>query len=239
MRRDHRPYLLKKLDQRIQHFYAKRFLRPQFDRLGRGGIFIKPWYVEVFGPRVSLGDFPTVVGAPDARIRLSVWPRQEGEGKIVIGDYALLCPGVRISSAAEVRIEDNCMIASHAYITDSDWHGIYDRVSPGQGKPVHIEENVWIGDSAILCKGVHVGKNSIIGAGAVVAHDIPENVIAAGNPAEVIRELDRAAQFKKRAEWYADPGKLFSDLDAIDREMLRQNTLFGWLRHLVSPRQRD
>ena len=54
------------------------------------------------------------------------------------------------------------MIAHGAYISDADWHGIYDRAEPvGKTKPIKFEDNVWIGDSAIICKGVTIGKNSI------------------------------------------------------------------------------
>ena len=49
---------------------------------------------------------------------------------------------------------------------------------------------VWVGDSAIICKGVTIGENSIIGAGSVVAKNIRANVIAAGNPVKVLKKLD-------------------------------------------------
>lgn len=50
-------------------------------------------------------------------------------------------------------------------------------------KPVHICENVWIGAGTVIVPGVTIGKNSVIGAGSVVTKDIPENVVAVGNPA--------------------------------------------------------
>jgi acetyltransferase-like isoleucine patch superfamily enzyme len=53
-----------------------------------------------------------------------------------------------------------------------------------------LERGAWIGDSAIVCKGVRVGENSIVGAGAVVTKDVPPNVIVAGNPARVVKKLD-------------------------------------------------
>ena len=57
------------------------------------------------------------------------------------------------------------MFANSAYISDSDWHGIYDRALPvGQSKEVVLEDNVWIGDGAIVSKGVTIGENSIVGA---------------------------------------------------------------------------
>ena len=95
-------------------------------------------------------------------------------------------------AAEKIQIGDACMIAHGVYISDADWHGIYDRAQPvGITKPIHIKDNVWIGDSAIICKGVTIGKNSIIGAGSVVTKDIPENSIYAGNPAKFIKNLDK------------------------------------------------
>jgi acetyltransferase-like isoleucine patch superfamily enzyme len=110
---------------------------------------------------------------------------------------------VRIGSAHEILIGNNCMIASNAYITDSDWHDIYNRVSIGKTAPIKIEDNVWIGDSVIVCKGVTVGENSIIGAGAVVVDDIPANCVAAGNPAKVVKKLDAVQPFTTRAQWFS------------------------------------
>ncbi len=55
--------------------------------------------------------------------------------------------------------------------------------------PVIIGDNVWIGGSVVICAGVTVGNNTTIGAGSVVVKDIPENVLAAGNPCRVIRNL--------------------------------------------------
>jgi len=55
--------------------------------------------------------------------------------------------------------------------------------------PVEIGRNVWIGGSAIVLPGVTIGQNSVVGAGAVVTKNVPENVIVAGNPARVIKSL--------------------------------------------------
>ena len=67
-------------------------------------------------------------------------------------------------------------------------------------KDVHIGENVWIGAGVIIVPGVHIGKNSVIGAGSVVTKDIPENVVAVGNPCRVLREIsehDKEYFYKK------------------------------------------
>ncbi|MEW6673259.1 MAG: acyltransferase [Thermodesulfobacteriota bacterium] len=239
MRRDHRPYFIKKLHLGLQKFYTRRFIEPQLEYLGKGGLFIKPWHVDIFGAPIKIGDYAMVVATPDKKIRFSIWAQQEGLGRISIGNYCLICPGVRIGSAGEITIGDNCMLASNAYITDADWHDIYNRVSIGKTAPVRIEKNVWIGDSVIICKGVTIGENSIIGAGAIVVDSVPANSIAAGNPARVVKELDPGEQITTRADFYSNPAKLFKDFDRFDRDMLRNNTLLGWLRHLLFPAKGD
>lgn len=58
------------------------------------------------------------------------------------------------------------------------------------GRPVEIGDDVWVGGGAIVCPGVRIGARSVIGAGSVVTRDIPEGVLAAGNPCRVLRSLD-------------------------------------------------
>jgi maltose O-acetyltransferase len=57
--------------------------------------------------------------------------------------------------------------------------------------PIVIEENVWIGGGAILLPGVRIGRNAVVGAGAVVSRNVPANTVVAGNPARVIREIEQ------------------------------------------------
>ncbi|MBW1641986.1 MAG: acyltransferase [Deltaproteobacteria bacterium] len=242
MRREHRPYYIKKFFTDIQKFYVKHFLEPQLKSLGEEPSFIKPWHIEVFGSPIEIGNYVNIIASPDSRVRLTVWPTnpdRKDEGRISIGSYCVICPGVRLSSAMEITIGDSCMMANRVYITDSDWHDIYNRASTGNPKPVRIEENAWLGDSVIVCKGVTVGKNSIIGAGAVVASDIPANVIAAGNPAKVIKELDPNEQVTPRSQWYSNPDKLFMYFDMIDKDELKSNTCLGWIRSIFRPSKND
>ncbi|MAV61039.1 MAG: hypothetical protein CMQ83_01595 [Gammaproteobacteria bacterium] len=138
-------------------------------------------------------------------------------------------------AAEKIQIGDACMIAHGVYISDADWHGIYDRAQPvGITKPIHIKDNVWIGDSAIICKGVTIGKNSIIGAGSVVTKDIPENSIYAGNPAKFIKNLDKK-EFNTRKDFFNDPKKLARDFDMLDRYNLKDNSFFNWIKSLIYP----
>lgn len=239
MRRDHRPYFLKRLDRRFQKAWARHFLAPQFDRLGEGVVFIKPWHVEVFGRNVFVDDLTFVIAAPDRKVRFSVWPARPEQGRISIGRCCLICPGVRIGSSCDVSIGDSCMLAHGAYVTDADWHGIYDRVALGRQAPVTIGDNVWIGDQAIVGKGVTIGDNAILGAGAVVTRDVPANTIVAGNPARIVRRLDPVQAIQTRSQWLADPEKIFREFDLLDRAMLEPNTLLHWIRHLISPKTGD
>ena len=239
MRRDLRPYYVKKLHLGFQKFYTHHFIEPQLESLGKGCLFIKPWHVDIFGAPIEIGDYAMVVATSDKKIRFSIWSQQEGLGGIRIGNYGLICPGVRLGSACEITIADNCMLASGVYITDADWHDIYNRVAIGKTAPVRIESNVWIGDSAIICKGVTIGENSIIGAGAIVVDSVPPNTIAAGNPARVVKALDPREQITTRAHFYSNPAKLFKDFDQFDKDMLRNNTLLGWVRHLLYPHKKD
>jgi acetyltransferase-like isoleucine patch superfamily enzyme len=173
-------------------------------------------------------------------IWLTSWQWWESHGRIEIGNCVLLTPGVRISSSVHVKIGDGTMLASNVYITDSDWHGTYDRTTEaGKSAPVELKENVWIGDSSIICKGVTVGENSIVGAGSVVVDDIPANVIAAGVPAVVVKDLDTGEPRRTRMDYFADPARLDADMEMLHRHMLKGNSLLGWLRTLLAPRRGD
>lgn len=240
MIRDHRPYHLKKLYRRFESFYVDHFLSPQLESLGRDFTFMKPWCVELFGRPIRIGDCVNVIAAPDMRVRLAVWSQSDDEGGIDIADYCLICPGVRIGSAVGVRLGNGVMLANGVYITDSDWHDLYDRVSPGDNAArVVIEDNAWIGDGAIVCKGVRVGRNSVVGAGSVVVGDVPPNTVAAGNPARVVKELDPDRKITTRAEWFESHHDLPAQVDELDRKILRGNTTLGWLRHLLFPAKGD
>ena len=131
------------------------------------------------------------------------------------------------------------MLAGGVYVTDSDWHDIYNRIAFGKTEPIEIAANVWIGDSAIICKGASIGENSIIGAGAVVVHAIPPNCIAAGNPAKVVKHLDSQKSFITRQQWFSKSADLYADIDRLDRDLLKENTLRHWLRYVFFPKKGD
>ncbi len=222
------------------HLYVRHKLSPQLKHLGSHPFIVKPWHIEIFGGPVSIGSHVSLLGCSDKKTRLTVWSDKKDISGITIGDHVLISPGVRISAANHISIADSCMLASHVYITDSDWHGIYDRSMPSsEFGSVTLEENVWVGDSAIICKDVTIGKNSIIGAGAVVTSDIPANVIAAGNPAKIIKHLDPDQSIVTRKDRFSDADKMTRFLESSEKESLRENTFSGWIRSIFFPKRED
>jgi acetyltransferase-like isoleucine patch superfamily enzyme len=187
------------------HFFFKKRVASMSSRPLVWGI----WNVVLYGPNIHLGNRVVIVGANGYRTSLTTVKHKKGEGHISIGDRVLVMNGVRISSASEIRIGDDCMLANFCYLTDADWHDIHDRTdSPGRTAPIILERGAWIGDSAIICKGVRIGENSIVGAGSVVRRDVPPNSVAIGNPARVVKELDpeRIVLMKKLYKDMGMPG---------------------------------
>lgn len=113
-----------------------------------------------------------------------------------------------ILDVAKVKIGDNCQMAPNVAIYTAG-HPIHPATRNSlyeYGKPVTIGDNVWIGGNTVLCPGVQVGNNVVIGAGSVVTKDLPDWCIAAGNPCRIIRKITDA-----------DKRKLFRD-EEIDDE---------------------
>ncbi len=234
MRKDLRPYWVKKIYLRFRHCYTEYFLRPEFATLGDHHTFMQPWHTLISGPNIHMGNAATIVAEPDNKVRIGVWGREPNLGSIHIGDAVMISPGVRISASDEVRIGHGCMLANGVYITDCDWHGIYDRMQRDPTpKPVRIGDNVWVGDHATVLKGVSIGNNSIVAAGSMVTKNVPPNVIVAGNPARPVKNLDDAQAFYTRTQYFADPQKLAQEIDAIDKMVLTGNSFWFWLASLL------
>jgi maltose O-acetyltransferase len=93
----------------------------------------------------------------------------------------------------EVRIGDHVMIGPQVQIYTAAHELQAEARNRGLevAKPIVIEDNVWIGGGAILLPGVKIGLNAVVGAGAVVTRDVLMNMVVAGNPARVIREIEQ------------------------------------------------
>ena len=108
--------------------------------------------------------------------------------------------GTAITSKKRIHIGDGTMIAPNVIIVDSDFHvqwppdARWTDSTTNDDREVMIGKNVWIGINAVILKGSTIGDNSIIGACSLVGGHIPANVIAAGNPAKVLRPLAPTAE---------------------------------------------
>jgi acetyltransferase-like isoleucine patch superfamily enzyme len=108
-----------------------------------------------------------------------------------------------ILDVAKVTIGNNCFLAPGVGIYTAG-HPIHPEVrNTGleYGIGITIGNDVWIGAQSVICPGVHIGSGVVIGAGSVVTHDIPDMVVAAGNPCRVLRpitEQDKQFYFKDR-----------------------------------------
>lgn len=108
-----------------------------------------------------------------------------------------------IIDVAKVTIGDNCQMAPNVsiYTAGHPVHPVSRNSLYEYGISVTIGDNVWIGGNTVILPGVHIGSNTVIGAGSVVTKDIPDWVIAAGNPCRVIRQIteaDRDYYYKDR-----------------------------------------
>ncbi len=108
-----------------------------------------------------------------------------------------------IIDVAKVKIGDNCQMAPNVavYTAGHPIHPVSRNSLYEYGISVTIGDNVWIGGNTVIMPGVHIGSNTVIGAGSVVTKDIPDWVVAAGNPCRVIRQItdeDKKYYFKDR-----------------------------------------
>jgi acetyltransferase-like isoleucine patch superfamily enzyme len=146
-------------------------------------------------------------------VKIAAWSR----GVITIGDCCSIGSRSRINCRERVTIGNHVLISWDVEIADYDPHPIdpvlraremeyshymtlprfsrrpapdFDRAAYAFiTKPIGIEDDVWIGARVLILKGVRIGRGSIVAAGSVVAKDVPEYVIVAGNPAKVVKQI--------------------------------------------------
>ena len=243
MRKDHRPLFIKRCLQTLNQFYIQHFIAPQLDQLGQYPAIVKPSKLKIFGENIRIGDYVHIVCAEHSPVNLSCWKSKQNTGEIKIGDYCLISPGASILSAEKIEIEDNCMIAANVYISDSDWHGIYNRTRPFRcSAPIQIKNNAWIGYQSIINKGVTIGENSVVAAGSVVCNDVPANTIVGGNPARPIKQINPNRKMLTREYLFASSNqeeKYWQNQKQLDAYMLHNNTFFSWIRSILFPGKND
>jgi len=142
--------------------------------------------------------------ADDSHI-LGILLTAKDRGNIKIGHHSFIGEGTRIYSVLGITIGNFVQIAHNVNIFDSNIHSIdpterkqelimnpfrgFIQFNDLQEKQVIIADNVWIGAGSFILKGVKIGENTVVGAGSVVVKDLPANVIAAGNPAKIIKTI--------------------------------------------------
>lgn len=164
--------------------------------------------VELLGPAFveNLGEL--IIGAR-ARIVCGVWANPVGGSQrtsIVVRRGARLVVGEDVGASnlevfcwSEISIGARTLIGGGCRIYDSDFHPLAavdrnpDRANATRCKPIHIGDNVFIGGSTTILKGVSIGSRAVIGAGSVVTRSVPSDEIWAGNPARLVRALPRHA----------------------------------------------
>ncbi len=151
----------------------RRYMKEIFAECGEGCYIELPFHANWGGKNVHFGNNVY------ANFNLTM----VDDGHIYVGDNVLFGPNVVVATANH-PIDPTLRRKGYQY-----------------NKDVHIEENVWIGASVVIVPGVRIGKNSIIGGGSVVTKDIPEGVIAVGNPCRVLREIsERDREFLYKNE---------------------------------------
>jgi acetyltransferase-like isoleucine patch superfamily enzyme len=129
------------------------------------------------------------------------------QGNCTVGDFTLL-NGALVMAEERIEIGSHCLVSWNVGIADSDFHPLapaqrivdshalapYFKDRPPRPEirtaPVIIGDNVWIGMNAVILKGVTIGENSVVAAGAVVTKSVPPNVVVAGNPAVITKQFD-------------------------------------------------
>lgn len=141
-----------------------------------------------FGENVQIG----VTASPNFYSQYTYLEARNTESEINIGDNVFINNAFSAVAFSKITIQNNVLIGVNCAIIDNDGHNldIDRRLSNSiKSEAVFIAENVFLGDNVTILKGVTIGKNSVIGNGSIVTKSIPDNVIAAGNPAQVIRNL--------------------------------------------------
>ncbi|MBP3774183.1 MAG: glycosyltransferase [Bacteroidaceae bacterium] len=136
-------------------------------------------------------------------LRLECLPQPNQRPQLIIGDNVNFNSRVHIGVVNKVQIGNNVLLGSNVLITDHS-HGQTDMSSlqtPPRLRelyskgPVIIDDDVWIGENACILPGVHIGKGAVVGAGAIVTHDVTPYTVVAGTPAKTISSRSTSDTF--------------------------------------------
>lgn len=123
-----------------------------------------------------------------------------GGGHVHFGKNIYANFGLTLVDDTHIYVGDCTMFGPNVVVATAG-HPILPELRYQYNMPVHIGRNCWIGAGVIIVPGITIGDNVVIGAGSIVTRDIPDNVVAVGNPCKVLREVnerDREFYFKDR-----------------------------------------
>lgn len=184
----------------ISNPFVPLMLKLQHIPYGKGCKFFGfPVIAKAGGGEIRIGSRLTLASSFLSNM-IGLWQRSviiaRNGGSVEIGDDVSMS-GVTIYAFRHIGIGDHTIIGANTKIFDSDFHPIDPQIRlVNEDDKEHtamretiIGKNVFIGCNALILKGVRIGDNAVIGAGSVVTRDVPENCIAAGNPAVVVKEM--------------------------------------------------
>lgn len=116
-----------------------------------------------------------------------------------IGDRVFINQGASVVAFCGIEIGDDTLIGDFVMIYDTNHHSV-DPDHPTKSAPVVIGSNVWLGHGVMVLPGSKVGDHTVVAAGSIVKGDLPTGVLAAGNPARVIRELNIPPGWRRAQE---------------------------------------
>ena len=191
--------LIGKFYRKIYSPVISYFLRRKGIKVGQGVIFYGRPSVQIMpGSQIEIGDECIICSHSTFTamgVTRPVILRTLQSGAMLYIGRNVGISGSVICSATSIIIEADCLLGSGCIIVDTDFHPSdpVDRrnapLSSARHKAVTIEDNAFIGAGAFIGKGVCIGKDSIVGAMSVVTRNIPSRVVAAGNPAVVLKKL--------------------------------------------------
>ncbi len=176
----------------LKILYREPMLRYRCDAVGLGLALEGPIPLIIGDGRISLGEGVRI----GARNTWVVGFKVSEGAELVIGDRVSVNYQTTISVAKSVRIGDDTMIAGNVQIYDNVSHPLsparrlrHDSFTLDEAAPVVIGRNCWIGNQAIIMRGVTIGDNSVVAASSVVTKSVPPNTLVGGNPARVIKSI--------------------------------------------------
>jgi len=162
------------------------------------------WIRRCVGAHTVVGVGTVMVNSANIRIgsrcllQDRVYLRAGIDGTIDIGEGAALNSFVQMYGHGGIRVGRNTQIGPNSVVTTTGHYYLADHLT-SEYAAISIGERVWIGANCTVLGGVTIGDQAVIGAGAVVARDIPPRCVAVGVPAKVIRSFDQTAEDKKSA----------------------------------------